>query len=504
MYIDILKPTLLYLCCCLPLRMETLGAVLLFLAVLSPVFGRELVAQKDIYSTLDVQAALRVARGEAVETAKGKTLEVKTWSIPLVHRDAMKGSSNGKELSYKERMQQRLKRDAARVAAINSRLELAVNGIKRSSLRPDSSSASTMSESDFQSPVVSGMDQGSGEYFSRIGVGSPQRDQLMVLDTGSDVSWIQCNPCSDCYQQADPIYTPASSSTFKLVGCQASLCQELDVSGCSRNGSCMYQVSYGDGSYTLGNFATETLTLGGTTVPNMAIGCGHDNEGLFVGASGLLGLGGGSLSFPSQLTDESGKIFSYCLVDRDSESSSTLQFGRAAVPNGAVVAPMLKNSRLDTFYYVSFSGISVGGKMLSISDSVFGIDASGNGGVIVDSGTAVTRLQTAAYDSLRDAFRAGTKNLPSTDGVSLFDTCYDLSSKDSVDVPTVGFHFPGGGSMSLPAKNYLVPVDSMGTFCFAFAPTSSSLSIVGNIQQQGTRVSFDRVNNQVGFAVNKC
>lgn len=483
--------------------MQTLAAVLLFLAVLSPIFARELYTQKDIYSTLDVQAILKSIKVDVVKSAKEETLDVKPWSIPLVHRDAVKGHGNN-NLSYADRMLQRLKRDAARVGAINSKLELAVKGIKRSSLKPDSSSPSIMSESDFESPVVSGMDQGSGEYFSKIGVGSPQRDQLMVLDTGSDVSWIQCEPCSDCYQQADAIYNPALSSTFKYVGCQEKLCQELDVQGCSRSGNCYYQVSYGDGSYTLGNFATETVTLGGSVVPNVALGCGHDNEGLFVGAAGLLGLGGGSLSFPSQLTDDNGKIFSYCLVDRDSESSSTLQFGRAAVPNGAVVAPMLKNSRLDTFYYVSLSGISVAGKMLPISDSVFGIDAAGNGGVIVDSGTAVTRLQTAAYDSLRDAFRAGTKTLPSTDGVSLFDTCYDLSSKDSVDVPIVAFHFSGGGSMSLPAKNYLVPVDSVGTFCFAFAPTSSSLSIVGNIQQQGIRVSFDRVNSQVGFSANKC
>lgn len=484
--------------------MQTLTAVFLCLGVLSPIFARELLTKKDIYSKLDVQAALKVARGEVVQPAKEETLEMKPWSIPLVHRDAMKGySDDNNELSYAERMQKRLKRDAARVGAMNKKLELAVNGVKRSSLRPDSSSSFTTSESDIESPVVSGMDQGSGEYFSRIGVGAPKRDQLMVLDTGSDVSWIQCEPCSDCYQQSDPIYQPSQSSTYQLVSCQDNLCQKLDVSGCSRNESCLYQVSYGDGSYTIGNFATETMSLGGATVPKVAIGCGHDNEGLFVGAAGLLGLGGGSLSFPSQLTDD-GKIFSYCLVDRDSESSSTLQFGRAAVPNGAVVAPMLKNSRLDTFYYVSLSGISVGGKMLPISDSVFGIDASGNGGIIVDSGTAVTRLQSAAYDSLRDAFRAGTKDLTSTDGVSLFDTCYDLSSKDSVDVPTVVFHFSGGGSMPLPAKNYLVPVDSMGTFCFAFAPTSSSLSIVGNIQQQGIRVSFDRVNSQVGFAANKC
>lgn len=185
--------------------MQTLAVVLLFLAALSPVFARELSTQKEIYSTLDVQATLRVARGEVVQPAKEETLEIKPWSIPLVHRDAMKGNSNkNNELSYAERMQQRLKRDAARVAAINSRLELAVNGIKRSSLKPDSSSSFTMAESDFQSPVVSGMDQGSGEYFSRIGVGAPRRDQLMVLDTGSDVTWIQCEPCSDCYQQSDP------------------------------------------------------------------------------------------------------------------------------------------------------------------------------------------------------------------------------------------------------------------------------------------------------------
>jgi hypothetical protein len=53
------------------------------------------------------------------------------------------------------------------------------------------------------------------------------------------------------------------------------------------------------------------------------IGCGHNNEGLFIGAAGLLGLGGGSLSFPSQIITTS---FSYCLVDRDSESASTLEF----------------------------------------------------------------------------------------------------------------------------------------------------------------------------------
>ncbi|KAG6434256.1 hypothetical protein SASPL_105880 [Salvia splendens] len=86
---------------------------------------------------------------------------------------------------------------------------------------------------------------------------------------------------------------------------------------------------------------------------------------------------------------------------------------------------------------------------------------------------------------------------------SLFDTCFDLSGKTEVKVPTVVLHF-AGADVSLPASNYLIPVDSDGTFCFAFAGTTSGLSIIGNIQQQGFRVVFDLAANRVGFAANSC
>ncbi|KAJ6901194.1 hypothetical protein NC651_019055 [Populus alba x Populus x berolinensis] len=172
------------------------------------------------------------------------------------------------------------------------------------------------------------------------------------------------------------------------------------------------------------------------------------NEGLFIGAAVLLGLGGGSLSFPSQIITTS---FSYCLVDRGSESASTLE-----------------NHQLDTFYYVGLTGL---GELVSIPESAFQIDESGNGGVIVDSGTAITQLQTDVYSSLSDAFVRGTKDLPSTNGISLFDTCYNLSSGGNVEVPTVSFHFPDGKLLPLQAKNYMVPLDSDGTFCFASAAT---------------------------------
>ncbi|CAN0916055.1 Protein ASPARTIC PROTEASE IN GUARD CELL 1 [Linum grandiflorum] len=200
----------------------------------------------------------------------------------------------------------------------------------------------------------------------------------MVLDTGSDVNWIQCDPCTHCYPQKDHIFNPSSSSSYSPLTCASALCSSLDPHSCRSPNHCLYEVNYGDDSNSTGDFVTETLSFGSPyrSFPKIALGCGHDNQGYFVGAAGLLGLGG--------------------------------------------------------------------------------------------------------------------------------DTCYNLSGMSTVRVPTVAFHFAGGKTWDLPPANYLIPVDGHGTFCFAFAPATSPLSIIGNVQQQGTRVSFDLVNKRVGFSTNKC
>lgn len=473
--------------------------------------SRTLLSETTTHTDLDVFASLQQA--QAVLNYNPQTLqtsdqqqqleeEVQTLTYPNASYFSVQLHPRGRlyktpHKDYKTLVLSRLKRDTARVNSLTTKLQLALHGVKKSDLLPVQTE---LQPEDLSTPIVSGVSQGSGEYFSRIGVGKPSKPFYMVLDTGSDVNWLQCQPCSDCYQQSDPIFNPSDSTSYNPLSCASSQCSSLDVSAC-RSNKCLYQVSYGDGSFTVGDFVTETLSFGNSgSINTIALGCGHDNEGLFVGAAGLLGLGGGSLSLPSQTKASS---FSYCLVDRDSGRSSTLEFN-SAPPADSVTTSLLKNSKLDTFYYVGLAGMSVGGQAVSIPSSLFQLDASGNGGIIVDSGTAITRLQTQAYNSLRDAFVKLTQHLPSASGVALFDTCYDLSSLRSVNVPTVSFKFSDGKSLQLPAKNYLIPVDSSGTFCFAFAPTTSSLSIVGNVQQQGTRVSFDLANSKVAFSPNKC
>ncbi|XP_010533981.1 PREDICTED: protein ASPARTIC PROTEASE IN GUARD CELL 1-like [Tarenaya hassleriana] len=483
---------------------------LLFLLFVTTTFSRSLTSSSET-TILDVVSSLQQTHQILSLDPSGTTLTSRpdlkskpvflnssSFSLELHSRETLVESQHK---DYRSLLLGRLERDSARVSGITAKVRLAIEGVERSKLHPVHDDDSLIRPEDMSTPVVSGASQGSGEYFSRVGVGTPPKEMFMVLDTGSDVNWIQCQPCSDCYQQSDPVFNPASSSSYSSLSCASPQCSALEVSAC-RADKCLYQVSYGDGSFTVGEFATETVSFGNSgKVNGVALGCGHDNEGLFVGSAGLLGLGGGALSLTSQIK---AKSFSYCLVDRNSGGSSSLDFNSARL-GSEVTAPLLHNHKIDTFYYVGLTGFSVGGHPVAIPPSVFAVGDSGNGGVIVDCGTAVTRLQTQAYNSLRDAFARLTANLKSaSSSISLFDTCYDFSSLSTVRVPTVALHFAGGKSLELPAKNYLIPVDSAGIFCFAFAPTSTPLSIIGNVQQQGTRIRFDLANNLVGFLPNKC
>lgn len=250
----------------------------------------------------------------ATESSSSSSAEYK---LKLLHRDKVPTLNTSHD--HQTRFNARMTRDAKRVAALLRRLTAG-----KSTLLPEA----------FGSDVVSGMDQGSGEYFVRIGVGSPPRNQYVVIDSGSDIIWVQCEPCTQCYRQSDPVFNPADSSSYAGVSCASAVCSHVDNAGC-HEGRCRYEVSYGDGSYTKGTLALETLTFGKTLIRNVAIGCGHRNQGMFVGAAGLLGLGGGPMSFVGQLGGQTGGAFSYCLVTRGTQSSGLLQFGREAMSVGA-------------------------------------------------------------------------------------------------------------------------------------------------------------------------
>uniref|UniRef100_A0A0D9VKC0 Peptidase A1 domain-containing protein n=1 Tax=Leersia perrieri TaxID=77586 RepID=A0A0D9VKC0_9ORYZ len=347
-------------------------------------------------------------------------------------------------------------------------------------------------------PANLGFSIGTLQYVVTVSLGTPAVAQTVEVDTGSDVSWVQCKPCPSppCYNQKDPLFDPTRSSSYSAVPCGSPACSSLKLyaSGCSSGGQCGYVVSYGDGSTTTGVYSSDALTLTGSdSLKGFLFGCGHSQQGLFAGIDGLLGLGRQSQSLVSQASNTYGGAFSYCLPPTQN-SVGYLTLGASATTTGFSTTPLLTASNDPTYYMVMLAGISVGGQQLGIDASVFA------SGAVVDTGTVVTRLPPTAYAALRSAFRAAMApyGYPTAPATGILDTCYDFSRYGSVTLPTISISFGGGAAMDLG------PTGILTGGCLAFAPTGgdTQASILGNVQQRSFEVRFD--GSTVGFMPGSC
>ncbi|THU57461.1 hypothetical protein C4D60_Mb03t03770 [Musa balbisiana] len=333
---------------------------------------------------------------------------------------------------------------------------------------------------------------GGGEYVTTVGYGTPSREQTVIMDTGSDLSWIQCKPCNKCYSQKEPIFDPSQSSSYAAIPCNSLDCSQLP-SSCSS--SCAYVIPYGDGSNSSGVYSYDRLTLSpNDVIEHFLFGCGIDNEGLFQGTAGLVGLGRGKRSLVSQTSQVYHSVFSYCLPSTPS-STGFLKLGEPSDASNTVYTRMLTISNDRSHYFVDLIGISVAGQQLVVSPSVFR-----SGGTILDSGTTITRLPPSAYEALRSAFREHMSAYPLKPTNGLLDTCYDFSGYETKPIPTsITLHFGDGVTLD---------VDSSGILfddCLAFSGKQVyRLGIIGNVQQRTYEVVYDVGNERIGFAPHAC
>ncbi|KAJ8540211.1 hypothetical protein K7X08_030130 [Anisodus acutangulus] len=362
----------------------------------------------------------------------------------------------------------------------------------------------TLSSKD-DSNVKSTIHAGNGEFLMEISIGSPSESYNAIMDTGSDLIWTQCKPCKECFDQSTPIFDPSKSSTFENISCSNKLCEALPTSSCG-DSNCEYMYTYGDYSSSEGFLAKDTFTFGKVSIPNVAFGCGNDNEGSgFSQGAGLVGLGRGPLSLVSQLHMSK---FSYCLTSINDEAdskSSTLLMGSIAHDDdkNIITTPLVKNPTQPSFYYLSLQGISVGDTQLPIKKSTFSLNQDGTGGMIIDSGTTITYLEESAFTLLKKEFSSQV-NLPVDDSSSAgLDICFKLpSDTNTIQVPKLVFHFEGA-DMDFPADNYMIADSRMGIACLAMG-SSSGMSILGNVQQQNMMVIHDLDKETLSFVPTQC
>ncbi|KAA0058691.1 aspartyl protease family protein [Cucumis melo var. makuwa] len=367
--------------------------------------------------------------------------------------------------------------------------------------------------SDSQIPISSGARLQTLNYIVTVGIGG--QNSTLIVDTGSDLTWVQCLPCRLCYNQQEPLFNPSNSSSFLSLPCSSPTCLALQPTAgssglCSNKNStsCDYQIDYGDGSYSRGELGYEKLTLGKTEIDNFIFGCGRNNKGLFGGASGLMGLARSELSLVSQTSSVFGSIFSYCLPTTGVGSSGSLTLGGTDFSSFKNISPisytrMIQNPQMSNFYFLNLTGISIGGVNLNVPR------LSSNEGVLslLDSGTVITRLSPSIYKAFKAEFEKQFSGYRTTPGFSILNTCFNLTGYEEVNIPTVKFIFEGNAEMIVDVEGvfYFVKSDA-SQICLAFASLGyeDQTMIIGNYQQKNQRVVYNSKESKVGFAGEPC
>lgn len=411
--------------------------------------------------------------------------------LEMKHKDFC----SGEIFDWNKKLQERLILDNLQLQSLQSRIRNIIAGNIKDAVHT-------------QIPLASGVRLQTLNYIVTVELGG--RNMTVIVDTGSDLTWVQCQPCKLCYNQQDPVFNPSISPSYQTVLCNSSTCLSLlyatgnsGVCG-THPPSCNYVVSYGDGSYTRGELGMEHLKLGTVPANNFIFGCGRNNKGLFGGASGLMGLGRSDLSLISQTSAIFGGVFSYCLPTTQSGASGSLVLGgkSSVYKNTTPISytRMIPDPQLPTFYLLNLTGVTVGGVALQAQ-------SFGKGGMLIDSGTVITRLPPSIFSAIKTEFLKQFSGLPSAPAFSILDTCFNLSGYQEVEIPTIMMHFEGNAELNVDVHGifYFVKVDA-SQVCLALASLSSEdeIGIIGNYQQRNQRVIYDVKESMLGFAGEAC
>jgi hypothetical protein len=112
-----------------------------------------------------------------------------------------------------------------------------------------------------------------------VKIGTPAQDFVLDFDTGSADTWVPASSCTSNACSSHNRYDPSKSSTAEL-----------------QDG--VLDMEYGDGSATKGKVYTDTVTVGGVTAKNQAIGVATTLSKSFADdpQDGIMGMGYESIS----------------------------------------------------------------------------------------------------------------------------------------------------------------------------------------------------------------
>ncbi|XP_058208065.1 aspartic proteinase CDR1-like [Rhododendron vialii] len=344
----------------------------------------------------------------------------------------------------------------------------------------------------FQIPV-------SHDFVILYSIGTPPVETYGVPDTGSDLVWLQCEPCQTCYDQTTTRFDSRESSTYEVVECDSSLCSGFkNKMTCDDDGYCAYGVRYVDGSYSRGNIAEEIITVASqhsTRRIALLIGCGFSN----MMKSGkkypsVVGLQNSERSLIGQIRSPA---FSFC---HDNKNNGSFQVGRFTARLWGKSTSLVPN--YEGMYLVRLEDIMVNDEGLNMPYYVFehvtGNPGDETSGVVIDSGAGVTHLHPTAFDALLAKISAHMEKKGKSMSYIWGLYCWDNpGGVGDPSLPTISFIF-----LDIKLRLGRNAWRQEGRYtCLMIARFPRRFTIIGRYQLRNINVGFDLKNMKLWLEV---
>lgn len=277
-----------------------------------------------------------------------------------------------------------------------------------------------------QSTLQASLDNEETLYFVNVSLGSPAQDLRLDIDTGSSDLWTNSPNSEICTQQGDfcgisGTYDSNSSDSYNYVNSD-------------------FSILYADGTYAVGDYATDTLSIGGQEIDNLQFGIGYNSTS----QNGILGIGyrtnevqiqytGDSYSnLPAMLVERNviqSNAYSLWLNDLDANTGSIL-FGGVDTDKyqGTLqTLPIIQEAGGYREFIIALTGLSANG------NSIFN-DTGSAVPVLLDSGSSLSYLPNDYVNSIYQIYNADYR---ASEGAALVDC--DLANQEG----SIDFTFSG-------------------------------------------------------------
>ncbi|KAL7626825.1 hypothetical protein AAE478_003599 [Parahypoxylon ruwenzoriense] len=329
-------------------------------------------------------------------------------------------------------------------------------------------------------------------YFVNGTLGTPPQTVRMHLDTGSSDLWVNTDVSTLCSQQSQPCtfagtYDANSSSTYGYVGS-------------------WFNISYVDGSGASGDYVTDTITIGGSTLDGFQFGIGYQSTS----EQGILGIGYAANevqvgragmdpyeNLPMKMVS-SGQIqrnaYSLWLNDLDANTGSILFGGvdTAQYVGSLQTLPVQSGNSVFSEFMITLTSLQIGNTTIADDQAL---------AVLLDSGSSLTYLPDSMVEGIYEEV----------------DAQYD-ASQGAAYVPcaladqTATLDFTFSGPKISVEMNELVldlvtasgrrPTFSNGvTAClFGVSPAGSGTNVLGDTFLRSAYIVYDLDNNEISIA----